>query len=177
MTLNTLQALLIEQLKDIYYAGKHLVRALPRMAKAAADEELKTAFTDHAEQTATHVSRLEQAFELLGVAARGKKCPAIEGLIQEAAEMMEEKGDDAVIDAGLIASAQRVEHYEMAAYGNAKVIAVALGHPQVAALLDLTLHEEHAANKTLNRVSNEYVMPAALRSSDSAESRPATHAS
>jgi ferritin-like metal-binding protein YciE len=169
MALNTLQALLTEQLRDIYYAEKHLVKALPKMARAAGTAELKAAFTEHATQTEGHVARLEQAFEILGLPARGKKCPAIEGLIQEAAEMMAEKGAPEVVDAGLIASAQRVEHYEMAAYGSAKMIALALGHPDVAALLDTTLHEEHAANKSLNRVSTDIVMPSAALVIESAK--------
>ena len=139
MSLDNLEKLLIEQLQDIYYAEKQLVKALPKMAKAATTPELKEGFSNHAVETEEHVSRLEQAFEALGVAAKAKKCPAIEGLIQEAAEMMGEDGEPSVIDAGLIASAQRVEHYEMAAYGNARTFAEALGHSDVVALLDATL--------------------------------------
>ena len=162
MALDNLNALLIEQLQDIYYAEKQLVKALPKMAKAANTEELVTAFTDHLEQTKEHVTRLDQAFEALGVAPKAKKCPAIEGLIEEAAEMIEEEGEASVLDAGLIASAQRVEHYEIAAYGNARAFAEALGNERVVALLDQTLGEEHAADELLNTISMETVIPAAL---------------
>jgi ferritin-like metal-binding protein YciE len=162
MALDNLENLLLEQLQDIYYAEKQLVKALPKMAKAANAAELKTAFTNHLAETEEHVARLEQAFEALGVAAKAKKCPAIEGLIQEAAELMEEDGADAVLDAGLIASAQRVEHYEMAAYGNVRVFAEALGHDDVVALLDATLGEEHAADELLSEIATDNVIPAAL---------------
>jgi len=162
MALDNLNALLIEQLQDIYYAEKQLVKALPKMAKAANAEELSTAFTNHLEDTKGHVTRLDRAFEVLGVTAKAKKCPAIEGLIEEASEMMEEEGDESVLDAGLISSAQRVEHYEIAAYGNARTFAEALGNEDVVALLDETLGEEHAADELLNSISMESVIPAAL---------------
>jgi ferritin-like metal-binding protein YciE len=168
MSLDNLEALLVEQLQDIYYAEKQLVKALPKMAKAANAADLKTAFNEHAAQTREHVSRLEQVFEALGVTAKAKKCPAIEGLIQEGSEMMEEEGAPAVLDAGLVASAQRVEHYEMAAYGNVKVFAEALGHGDVVALLEATLGEEHAADELLTEISNETVIPASLESGDGA---------
>ncbi len=168
MSLNKLDDLLIEQLQDIYYAEKHLVKAIPKMAKAASTAELKAAFTEHATQTVEHVSRLEQVFETLGAAAKTKKCPAIDGLIQEAAEMMEEEGSPEVIDAGLIASAQRVEHYEMAAYGNVKAFAEALELDEVVALLEATLHEEHGANKLLSKISTDIVVPGALAAADDA---------
>ena len=162
MALDILNSLLVEQLQDIYYAEKQLVKALPKMAKAANTEELVTAFTNHLEETKEHVVRLEKAFEALGVTAKAKKCPAIEGLIEEASEMMEEEGDESVLDAGLISSAQRVEHYEIAAYGNARTFAEALGNEDVVALLDETLGEEHAADELLNSISMDSVIPAAL---------------
>jgi ferritin-like metal-binding protein YciE len=162
MALDNLNALLTEQLQDIYYAEKQLVKALPKMAKAANTEELVTAFTDHLEQTKEHVTRLERAFEALGVTAKAKKCPAIEGLIEEAAEMIEEEGEPPVLDAGLIASAQRVEHYEIAAYGSARAFAEALGNDQVVAILDETLGEEHAADELLGSIAMDTVIPAAL---------------
>ncbi len=162
MSLDNLQALLVEQLQDIYYAEKKLVKALPKMASAANAPELSTAFTNHLAETEEHVARLEQAFELLGVAAKTKKCPAIEGLIEESAEMLEEEGVSAVLDAGIIASAQRVEHYEIAAYGNVRAFAEALGHDDVVALLDATLREEHAADELLSSIAEETVVPAAL---------------
>ncbi len=162
MTLDTLDALLIEQLQDIYYAEKHLVKALPRMARAANAPELRQAFTDHLAQTREHVARLEQAFEALEMPARGKKCPAIEGLIQEAAEMLDESGEPSVLDAGIIASAQRVEHYEIAAYGGMRVIAEALGHDRIVALLDQTLAEEQGAADLLTDLTGAMILPAAL---------------
>lgn len=161
MSLDTMEALLVEQLRDIYYAEKQLVAALPRMAKAASNAELKQAFTDHAGQTAGHVARLEQAFEVLGITARGKKCQAIDGLMQEAAELMAEKGTAAVKDAGIIASAQRVEHYEIAAYGNLKVFADAMGRDDIAALMETTLEEEHVADALLTEITGG-ILPAAL---------------
>jgi ferritin-like metal-binding protein YciE len=112
------------------------------------------------------VTRLEQVFEALGAPAKTKKCPAIDGLIQEAAEMIAEEGTPEVIDAGLIASAQRVEHYEMAAYGNLKAFAVALGHDEVVSLLESTLHEEHGANKLLSKISTDIVVPGALAAAE-----------
>ena len=174
MSLDNLEKLLIEQLQDIYYAEKQLVKALPKMAKAATTPELKEGFSNHAVETEEHVSRLEQAFEALGVAAKAKKCPAIEGLIQEAAEMMGEDGEPSVIDAGLIASAQRVEHYEMAAYGNARTFAEALGHSDVVALLDATLKEEHAADQLLTEVAADTVIPAALALNEEADEEGGT---
>jgi ferritin-like metal-binding protein YciE len=162
MSLDSLQALLIEQLQDIYYAEKKLVKALPKMASGSNTPELSNAFTNHLAETEEHVSRLEQAFELLGVAAKSKKCPAIEGLIEEGAEMLEEEGASDVLDAGIIASAQRVEHYEIAAYGNARTFAEALGHDEVVTLLEATLKEEHAANELLSSIATETVLPAAL---------------
>ncbi len=162
MSLDNLGDLLLEQLQDIYYAEKHLVKALPKMAKAASTPELKTAFTDHATETEGHVPRLEQAFEALGETAKAKKCPAIDGLIEEAAEMIEEEGEPSVIDAGLIASGQRVEHYEIAAYGNARTFARALGNTAVVALLEATLNEEKKADELLTEVATSTVIPATL---------------
>jgi ferritin-like metal-binding protein YciE len=162
MSLDNLQALLLEQLQDIYYAEKQLVKALPKMAKAANTEELATAFTDHLEETKGQVARLERVFEAMGVAAKTKKCPAIEGLIEEASEMIEEEGEASVLDAGLIASGQRVEHYEIAAYSAARAFAEALGHADIVAMLDETLAEEHAADEKLGEICMDTVIPAAL---------------
>ena len=162
MALDNLNGLLIEQLQDIYYAEKQLVKALPKMAKAATTPELVAAFTLHLEETKEQVTRLERAFEALGVPVKAKKCPAIEGLIEEASEMMEEEGEPSVLDAGIIASGQRVEHYEIAAYGSVRALAEALGHVDVVALLEETLVEEHAADQLLSTISMETVIPAAL---------------
>ncbi len=162
MSLDTLQALLLEQLQDIYYAEKQLVKALPKMAKAANTEELVTAFTNHTEETKEQVERLERAFEVLGVPAKAKKCPAIEGLIEEASEMIAAEGDPSVLDAGLIASAQRVEHYEIAAYGNLHALAEAVGTQKLVKLLAATLAEDQAADELLSAISMETVIPAAI---------------
>lgn len=171
MSLDNLHDLLLEQLQDIYYAEKHLVKAIPKMAKAASAPELKKAFTDHAAQTQGHVSRLEQVFQALGETAKTKKCPAIDGLIEEASEMIDEEGEPSVIDAGLIASAQRVEHYEIAAYGNLRVFAEALGNDEVVTLLDATLNEEKEADELLTQVATSTVIPAALQLDQDAEER------
>src|SRR6266850_5644218 len=115
MIIDTLETLVTEEIKDLYDAEKRLVRALPKMAKAASSAELRTAFKEHLEQTRTHVQRLEQVFELMGVAAKGKPCAGMKGLIEEGEEVIGEDGTEALIDAALIGAAQRVEHYEMAA--------------------------------------------------------------
>jgi ferritin-like metal-binding protein YciE len=162
MALDNLNALLIEQLQDIYYAEKQLVKALPKMAKAAKTPELVTAFTDHLEQTKEHVARLDRVFETLGSTPKATKCPAMDGLIEEASEMIEQDGEDSVLDAGLIASAQRVEHYEIAAYGNVKTFAEALGMEDAVAILDETLNEEKEADELLSSIGMESVIPAAL---------------
>ena len=162
MALDNLNALLIEQLQDIYYAERQLVKALPKMAKAAKTPELVTAFTDHLEQTKEHVARLDRVFETLGSTPKATKCPAMDGLIEEASEMIEQDGEDSVLDAGLIASAQRVEHYEIAAYGNVKTFAEALGMEDAVAILDETLNEEKEADELLSSIGMESVIPAAL---------------
>ena len=162
MALDNLNALLIEQLQDIYYAEKQLVKALPKMAKAAKTPELVTAFTDHLEQTKEHVARLDRVFETLGSTPKATKCTAMDVLIEEASEMIEQDGEDSVLDAGLIASAQRVEHYEIAAYGNVKTFAEALGMEDAVAILDETLNEEKEADELLSSIGMESVIPAAL---------------
>jgi ferritin-like metal-binding protein YciE len=161
MSLENLQDLLIEQVQDMYYAEKQLTSALPKMADAAGTPELQQAFTDHAIETEGHVSRLEQVFEALGVEAKGKRCPAMDGLIEECSEMMEEAGEESILDAGLIASAQRVEHYEIAAYGTMKTLADHLGREDIMNLLDATLQEEHAADTLLTGVAMGELLPVA----------------
>ncbi len=127
MKLNTLRDLYVEQLRDMYDAEKQLTKALPKMAKASTSPKLKEAFETHLRETEGHVKRLEQVFTALDMAPRGKKCKAMQGLIEEGSEMMEENGEPEVIDAGLIAAAQRVEHYEMAGYGTVRTYAQTLG--------------------------------------------------
>src|SRR5258706_8712481 len=127
MKLNTLRDLYIEQIRDLYDAEKQLTKALPKMAKAATSPKLKKAFETHLRETEGHVKRLEQVFGTLDMAPRGKKCKAMQGLIEEGSEMMDENGEPEVIDAGLIAAAQRVEHYEMAGYGTVRTYSPRLG--------------------------------------------------
>jgi ferritin-like metal-binding protein YciE len=166
MSLDNLELLLVEQLQDIYYAEKHLVKALPKMEKAATAAELKKAFSDHLAETKEHVTRLEKVFTALGVAAKAKRCPAIDGLIEEAAEMMAEEGAPSVLDAGIAASGKRVEHYEIAAYTSVRLLAEALEHDDVVALLDATLSEEQAADELLTDIVTETIIPEAMTLGD-----------
>src|SRR5437764_1254633 len=142
MAVQSLENLLIEQLRDLLNAEKQITKALPKMAKAASTDELRTAFEEHLSQTQGQIGRLEEAFELMGHAARAKKCVAMEGLIEEGKEHMEEEMESQVLDAALIASAQKVEHYEIAAYGSARTWAQEIGRQEVADLLQATLAEE-----------------------------------
>ncbi len=167
-SLHTLQDLLAEELKDLYNAEKQLVKALPKMARAASNEELKQGFLEHLEETKGHVERLEKVFEMLKLPARGKTCHAMEGLIEEGSEAIENKAPDAIRDAQLIGSAQRIEHYEIAAYGTARAFAEALGEKQVAELLQETLDEEGETNKRLTALS-ETVNAEAVEASSEAE--------
>jgi ferritin-like metal-binding protein YciE len=157
MSLDSLQSLFLEELKDIYHAEKQLVQALPRLAKSVSSPELKEAITSHLEETKGHVERIEQIFQDLGHAARGKRCKGMEGLLEEGKEIMEEEGEDAVIDAALIAGAQRVEHYEIAAYGCLRTYAQLLGYDNAARLLSETLSEEEAADEKLNAIAESKV--------------------
>ena len=152
-----LEELFSETLKDIYFAEKQILRALPKMAKEAESPELKQAFETHREQTEGHVERLNEVFEQLGRPARGKTCDAILGIIDEAKEIMEEfKGAEA-LDAGLASSAQAVEHYEIARYGTLKTWAQQLGLNEAAKLLDETLQEEIATDKLLTKLATSSV--------------------
>src|SRR4051794_36052198 len=138
MKLDSLHDLLVSELKDLYSAENQLVKALPKMAKAASSAELRDAFTQHLEVTRGQVERLEQVFAELDVSPRGKKCKAMEGLIEEGKELLEEDADPAVLDAALIAAAQRVEHYEIAGYGCVRTFAEHLGYDKVVRLLEET---------------------------------------
>jgi ferritin-like metal-binding protein YciE len=153
MSLDSLEKLFIEELKDIYNAEKQLTRALPRMAKAAESQELSQAFTNHLRETEGQIQRLDRVFKEVGQAVRGKKCKGMEGLIEEGKEMMEEDGEPEVKDAALIASAQKVEHYEIAAYGCLRAYAELLGYTEAAQLLQQNLQEEEAADKKLNQLA------------------------
>ncbi len=157
MKLNTLRDLYVEQLRDMYDAEKQLTKALPKMAKASTSPKLKEAFETHLRETEGHVKRLEQVFTALDMAPRGKKCKAMQGLIEEGSEMMEENGEPEVIDAGLIAAAQRVEHYEMAGYGTVRTYAQTLGEKQAATLLQQTLDEEKHADELLTQIAENTI--------------------
>jgi ferritin-like metal-binding protein YciE len=161
MSLDSLDKLFLEELKDVYNAEKQILRALPRMAKTADSPELQQAFTKHLKETEGHVQRLERIFQELGQAARGKKCKGMEGLLEEGKEVLEEDGEPAVIDAALIASAQRVEHYEIAAYGCLRTYAQLLGYSQAGQLLQQTLEEEEATDQKLTDLGESGINEAA----------------
>jgi ferritin-like metal-binding protein YciE len=154
MSAENLQELFVEEVRDIYDAEKQLVKALPKMAKAAESAELRGAFEEHLEITRAHVGRLEEVFKLLGVAARGKTCEGMKGLIEEGQEAMEEM-EGTVLDAALIASAQKVEHYEIATYGTLATFAEVLGMEDAKDLLGQTLDEEKEADQKLTEIAGQ----------------------
>jgi ferritin-like metal-binding protein YciE len=155
MSMNSLKDLYIDELKDLYNAESQLVKALPKMAKKASAPELKEAFQDHLEETKGHVQRLEQIFEELDEKPTGKTCKAMKGLVEEGEEVIEEDGNEAVLDAALIGAAQRVEHYEIAGYGVVRTFASILGEDDAAELLQETLDEEGEADKKLTAIAEE----------------------
>ena len=148
-----LSDLFVDTLKDIYYAEKQIYKALPKMAKAAASDELRAAFEKHHGETEGQIERLEQIFEMIGKPARGKKCDAIEGIIDEGKEIMEEYADTPALDAGLLAAAQAVEHYEISRYGTLKTWANQLGHKDAVKLIDQTLAEEKKTDEALSKLA------------------------
>jgi ferritin-like metal-binding protein YciE len=152
----------VGQLRDLYNAENQLIKALPKLAKAAEHEELKNAFQGHLEQTRHHAERLEQIFESLGMKAKGKTCKAMEGLIEEGKEIMEEDAEPNVMDAGLIGAAQKVEHYEIASYGTVRTWAQQLGHSQAAEILQQTLDEEAETDRKLTVIAEDMVNVAAV---------------
>jgi ferritin-like metal-binding protein YciE len=157
MELETLRDLYIDELKDLYSAENQLVKALPKMAKAASHPELKRAFETHLRQTERQVERLERIFKELDTSPRGKKCVGMEGLIKEGQELMKEKPDPDVLNAGLISKAQHVEHYEIAGYGTVRTYAEQLGMDRQAQLLQQTLDEEAEADKLLSQIAETSV--------------------
>lgn len=169
MSLDSLEKLFLEELKDVYNAEKQLLRALPRMAKAAESPELQQAFNKHTKETQGQVQRLERVFQELGQSARGKTCKGMQGLIEEGKEVMEKEGEGPVIDAALIASAQRVEHYEIAAYGCLRTYAQLLGLEQAVQLLQQTLEEEEATDKILTELGESGINEAAASVGTGAE--------
>ena len=155
MSVETMQELLIDELKDLYSAEKQIVRALPKLAKAASTPELQEAILSHLEETKGQVARLEQIGELLGKKMTGKTCVGMKGVLEEGSEVLEDTEKGLVRDAALISASQRVEHYEMAGYGSAREFAKILGLGDVASLLDATLAEEKNADKKLSLVSKQ----------------------
>jgi ferritin-like metal-binding protein YciE len=149
-----LKELYVDELKVLYNAENQLVKALPKMAKAASSEELRQGFEEHLEQTKGHVQRLEKIFQTLGESPKGKKCKGMEGLVEEGTEVMEEFAGS-LMDAALIGAAQRVEHYEIAAYGTACAFAEALGETEQASLLNETLEEEKETDKKLTKLADQ----------------------
>jgi len=166
MELNSLQDLFIEDLKDLYSAENQLIKALPKMAKAATTPELKQAFQTHLKETEGHVKRLEKIMQDLDESPKGKKCKAMEGLIEEGKELMEEDAEPEVLDAGLIGAAQKVEHYEIAGYGTVRTYAQILGNDQAARLLQQTLDEEGMTDKKLNAPAMECINVEAAQAGD-----------
>jgi ferritin-like metal-binding protein YciE len=153
MEIDSLRKLYVEELKDLYSAEKQILQALPKMVKKATHPKLKSAFQDHLKVTEGHVERLDRIFEALGKPARGKKCKAMEGLLEEGKEMMSEDMEDDVMDAALISAAQRVEHYEMAGYGTVRTWAEQMGETAAAKLLQQTLDEERDADTSLTQLA------------------------
>lgn len=154
MNNDQLTELLVEQVKDLYDAEKQLVKALPKLARACKSEELSAAFAKHNDETKGHVSRLEQVFDLLEVPARGKSCKAMKGLLEEGSEVIKDEDKGHLRDLALIAGAQRVEHYEISAYGTVRAIAEQMKNAKIAKLLGETAAEESAADQKLSKLAN-----------------------
>ena len=155
MQKESLRQLYVNELKDLYNAETQLVKALPKMAKASSNAELRQGFEEHLRQTSEHVSRLEQIFDMLGEKATGKKCLGMEGLVKEGAETMSEDYQDALMDAAIIGAAQRVEHYEIAGYGTVRAFAELLGENEHVSLLEQTLEEEKQTDEKLSQLAEE----------------------
>lgn len=169
MPAKNLHELFVDELKDIYDAEKQLTKALPKMAKAANSDELRAAFEEHLEITRMHVGRLEEVFKSLGMAARGKTCEGMKGLIEEGKEMMEELEKGATLDAALISAAQKVEHYEIATYGTLATFAEIMGHEDAKDLLGQTLDEEKEADEKLTQVAGQINFDAEADEGEEAE--------
>lgn len=171
---NALKELYIDELKDLYDAENRLVKALPKMAKAAKNEQLRSGIEEHLEQTRGHVDRLEEIFDTLGEKPKGKKCAGMIGIIKEGDELLDEEFDGEVLDAALISAAQRVEHYEIAAYGCVRTWADLLGESEASALLEKTLEEEKETDQKLTQLAEEINVQAKEESGEeeSAGERP-----
>lgn len=163
MATKTLEDLFHETLKDIYYAERKILKALPKMARGAQDEKLKAAFLQHKEETEGQVERLQQVFEMIGKRPRAKTCPAIDGIVEEGEEIMEEFKGSPALDAGLLAAAQAVEHYEISRYGTLRAWAQQLGYKDAVKLLDETLAEESKTDEALTKLAEKAVNAAAQK--------------
>jgi ferritin-like metal-binding protein YciE len=163
MAVKSLQDMFVEELRDIYHAEKQLVKALPKMARAASSTKLAEAFEKHLEETKGQVERLEQIFDELDLRTRGKTCEAMQGLVEEAQDMMDEIKQADVRDAALIIAAQKVEHYEIASYGSLRSIARTLGYGKPAELLEQTLREEEKTDAALNKLALDEINQRALQ--------------
>jgi ferritin-like metal-binding protein YciE len=163
MTTKTMENLFHDMLKDIYYAEKKILKALPKMAKGAQSPKLKAAFEKHREETEGQIDRLEQIFEIIGKRVQGKTCEAINGILEEGEEILEEYKGSEAIDAGLVAAAQAVEHYEMARYGTLKCWAEMMGMNDAVKLLDVTLKQETKTDEDLTKLAEDQVNQKALQ--------------
>lgn len=159
MKIENMEKLLVDQLKDIYSAESQLIKALPKMAKAASSEELKEALLEHLDETKVQQERLDKIGELLEVKLSGKRCKAMEGLIEEGDEAAKLQGPEAIIDCAIVAAAQRVEHYEISAYGTARTLAEELGFDRVVTLLEQSIQEEGNADKKLTAITMDELIP------------------
>lgn len=173
MELDTLQTLYVERLRDLYSAEQQLLKAMPKIRKAATNEELQDAFDTHMAQTEQQVQRLERIFEELGVPPKGKQCKGMEGLLAEVTELLGEDAEPDVLDAGLIASAQAVEHYEIAGYGTARTYSELLGFDEHTELLQQTLSEEEETDRILTEIAMTSVNLDAMEEDDEEEATPA----
>lgn len=169
MQVSTLNDLFVKELRDMYSGERQLVKALPKMAKKANSPDLQKAIEKHLGETKTQVDRLERAFELLAVSERGPVCKGIKGILEEGTELLEETDKDDVRDAGMIGSAQRVEHYEIAAYGALREYANVLGHSEIVVLLEKSLEEEKAADRKLTELAEQGINAMAINSDDEEE--------
>lgn len=177
MRKSSLRQLYVDELKDLYSAETQLVKALPKMAKASSNAELRQAFEEHLRQTSEQVSRLEQIFDALGEKPTGKKCLGMEGLVKEGAETMQENYGDAVMDAAIIGAAQRVEHYEIAGYGTVREFAELMGESEHVSLIEETLTEEKQADEKLTQLAEQINREAGQDMEAEEEEEPATKSS
>jgi ferritin-like metal-binding protein YciE len=157
MKINSFEELLVHELRELYDAEQHITKALPKMIKAASSQELRAAFQDHLDVTKMHVSRLEEALGALAQPIKGETCKGLKGLVDEGEQIIDEKADPAVKDAGLIVAAQKIEHYEIASYGSVRTWAQILGHERIADLFERTLQEEKEADKKLTALAESAI--------------------